>query len=77
MTPIKLSATPPDFFQVIGSFKTTAAINIVKIGVNGVRMLVSKGVVMVLAFRNEICVRNSPSIEAMKIFRKSCFSTFS
>ena len=51
--------------------------NIVKIGVNGVRMLVSKGVVIVLAFRNDHWVRKSPSIEARKIFGKSFFSTFS
>ena len=77
ITPKKLKATPPAFFKVIGSFKTMAAMNIVKIGVNGVRMLVSKGVVMVLAFRNDSCVMNNPSIEARKIFGKSRFSTFS
>ena len=67
MTPIKLNATPPAFFKVIGSFKAIAAINMVKIGVSGVRMLVSNGVVIVLAFKNETWVRKSPSIEAMKI----------
>ena len=77
ITPIKLNATPPAFFKVIGSFNTIAAMNMVKIGVNGVKMLVSKGVVMVLAFKNDHWVRNRPSIEARKIFGKSFKSTFS
>ena len=67
-TPQKLNPTPNAFFSVIGSLTTIAAINIVKIGVMAVMMLVSRGVVIVIAFRNAICVRKRPSIEAQNIF---------
>lgn len=75
--PMKLRATPPAFFHVIGSFNATAATNMVKIGVIEVMMEVSNGVVMVMASRNSNCVRNRPNMEAKNIFIKSRCSTFS
>ena len=55
--PAKLSATPPIFFQVSGSLSTTAATNMVNIGVVAVTMEVSTGVVMPMAMRKVICGR--------------------
>ena len=49
----------------------------VKIGVSEVIMEASTGVVIVIALRKLICVRNSPSIDARKILGKSLRSTFS
>lgn len=77
MTPKKLIATPPAFLSVIGSFKKNAAMNMVKIGVNEVIMEASTGVVIVIALRKLICVRNNPNIDARKILGKSFRSTFS
>ena len=51
--------------------------NIVIIGVIVATMVASIGVVMVMAFRNVICVRNKPSIEAMKMPPRSRTGTFS
>ena len=51
MTPVKLMATPPAFFRVMGSFRAMAATNMVKIGVVEVMMEVSKGVVNLLDSR--------------------------
>ena len=76
-TPIKLTKTPPIFLPVMGSFKTMAATNIVMIGVQVLAMLKSMEVVMVMAFKKLICVRNKPSMEATKICSKSFSGTFS
>lgn len=61
----------------MGSFMKMADTNIVIIGVMVATMVASIGVVMVMAFKNEICVRNKPSIEAMKMAPKSRTGTFS
>lgn len=76
-TPVKLIATPPAFFKVIGSFNAMAAVNMVNIGVMAVMIAVSIGVVILMASRKLICVRNNPNIEAMKIFHKSLNGTLS
>jgi hypothetical protein len=73
-TPPKLIATPPTFLSVRGSFKKNVAKNIVKIGVSDANIEASSGVVWFRAVRKLICVRNSPSIEARKIFGKSFLS---
>jgi hypothetical protein len=76
-TPTKLTKTPLIFLPVIGSFKATAATNIVMIGVQVLVMLKSMEVVIVMAFKKLICVRKRPSIEATKICNKSFTGTFS
>ena len=76
-TPAKLTKTPPIFLKVIGSFRKMAATNMVIMGVQVLVMLRSMEVVMVMAFRKLICVRNNPSIEATKICSKSFGGTFS
>ena len=76
-TPTKLTKTPPTFFPVIGSFKATAATNMVMMGVQVLVMLKSMEVVMVMAFRKLICVRKRPSMEATKICSMSFSGTFS
>jgi hypothetical protein len=54
-----------------------AAINIVNIGVSVVMIAASTGVVIIIALRKLIWVRNNPNIDARKIFGKSFLSTFS
>ena len=49
----------------------------VKIGPRVPMMAVSIEVAIVMAIRNEICVRNKPIDEAAAIFQKSPLSTFS
>ena len=61
----------------MGSLINIADTNIVIMGVMVATMVASIGVVMVIAFKNEICVRNKPSIEAMKMAPKSRKGTFS
>lgn len=76
-TPARLTNTPPIFLKVMGSFKAMAATNMVRMGVQVFVMLVSMEVVMVMAFKKLSCVRKRPNMEAMKIFGRSFFSTFS
>ena len=66
-TPPKLNKTPAAFLKVIGSFKTMAATNMVKMGVQVLAMLKSMEVVMVTAFKKLTWVRKRPSMEATKI----------
>lgn len=75
--PIKLTATPMDFFQVMGSFSTMAAMNMVIIGVMVLVMERSKGEAIVIATRNVICVAKSPSMLAKIMLSKSLGATFS
>jgi len=51
ITPKELMATPPAFFNVIGSLRAMAAKNIVKMGVVEQMMEVSSGVVYLLDSR--------------------------
>ena len=77
ITPKKLIATPPAFFNEIGSFKAMAAMNMVKIGVVEVMMDVSNGVVNLLDSKYANWVNRKPSIEATKIPQRSLKGTFS
>ena len=54
-----------------------AETNMVNMGVSEATTEQSKGVVSLIATKKEICVKNSPNIEAKKIFTKSRFSTLS
>ena len=76
MIPKKLIATPPALRKVMGSFKTKAAINIVRIGEMALTMEQSMGVISGMAIRKVICVRKKPNTEAKNIFTKSFRSTF-
>jgi hypothetical protein len=76
-TPTRLTNTPPIFLKVIGSLRTTAATNMVIMGVQVLAMLKSMEVVMVMAFRKLIWVRKRPSMEATKICKRSFTGTFS
>ena len=62
---------------VTGSFKATAATTMVIMGVQVLAMLTSMEVAKVMAFRKLTWVRNSPSMEATKIFGRSLGSIFS
>ena len=68
---------PPTFLPVMGSFSTTAATTMVRMGVQVLAMLKSMEVVIVTAFRKLIWVRKRPSIEATNILGRSFVSTFS
>ena len=76
-TPARLTKTPPTFFPVMGSFRKMAATSIVRTGVQVLAMLTSMEVASVMAFRKLYWVRNSPSMEATKICKRSFVGTFS
>ena len=76
-TPMKLSATPHTFFQVMGSLRNHAAINIVMMGVSELSIDVSMDVVIVMATRNVICGTNSPMNDARTICSMSDLLTCS
>lgn len=61
----------------MGSLRKMAETNMVIIGVMVATIVASIGVVMVMAFKNDICVRKRPNIEAMNIPPKSRMGTFS
>ena len=77
MSPARLSMTPPAFFKVMGSLRTIAAMNIVKIGDRAVTIEQSIGVMWAIPFRKVSCVSRKLKTDAPKIFKKSCFSTLS
>jgi hypothetical protein len=68
MIPKKLSATPPAFLIVMGSFRAKAAMNIVRIGEMALTMEQSIGVMSGIAIRKVICVRKNPRTDAPNIF---------
>ena len=74
---MKLIATPNAFFAVIGSFKATAAMNIVAIGESVPMSEISTGVVHLHAKRKDTCVRKRPSIDATKTRGRSEIAIFS
>ena len=76
-TPAKLMASPITPCFVILSFRTIAATIIAIIGLSRLISEASTGVVIVIAFRNDICVRNRPRKDATAIFHRSPLSTFS
>ena len=76
-TPEKLTASPIIPCAVIRSLSAMAATIIVITGVIRLSTEASTAVVMVIASKNENCVRNSPSIDASAIFHRSLTSTLS